>query len=397
MRNQRTPHHGIRTRHGRGCRAADDGRCTCRPSYEAWAYSAVEMKKLRKSFPTLAAAKAWRADALVWIRTGSLRTPSDTTLREAAAAWLEGAKTGLVRNRSGDPYKPSALRTYELALNKRLLPTLGAAKLAAITHRDLQDLADRLLAEGLDPSTIRNTLMPLRAIYRRALARGDVAINPTSGLELPAIRGRRDRIVSPDQAAALLNALPESERTLWATALYSGLRRGELMALRFEDIDLDSSVIRVRRSWDRYEGEIEPKSRAGTRTVPITRLLKEHLLTHTLRCRWRDGLVFGRSPTWPFEPVTTASRAAKAWHTANLQPITLHQARHTFASLMIAAGVNAKALSTYIGHASITITLDRYGHLMPGNETQAANLLDTYLTAGRAAQPRALTSAIVTP
>jgi integrase len=72
-------------------------------------------------------------------------------------------------------------------------------------------------------------------------------------------------------------------------------------------------------------------------------------------------------------------RSAAAWKEGELEPITLHEARHTFASLMIAAGVNAKALSTYMGHANIAITLDRYGHLMPGNEAEAATLLDGYL------------------
>ena len=83
-------------------------------------------------------------------------------------------------------------------------------------------------------------------------------------------------------------------------------------------------------------------------------------------------------------------RADRAWSAARLQRITLHECRHTFASLMIAAGVNAKALSTYMGHSSITITLDRYGHLFPGNEDEAAGLLDAYLeranTAARLAQ-----------
>ena len=133
----------------------------------------------------------------------------------------------------------------------------------------MQDFADRLLARGDDASTIRNTLMPLRAIFRRAVARGDVAVNPTTGLELPAVRGRRDRIVSPEQAAKLLDALPERDRALWATALYGGLRRGELQALRWEDVDLAKGVIRVERAWDVREGQIEPKSRAGRRTVPI--------------------------------------------------------------------------------------------------------------------------------
>ncbi|HZB86312.1 MAG TPA: tyrosine-type recombinase/integrase, partial [Gaiellaceae bacterium] len=79
-----------------------------------------------------------------------------------------------------------------------------------------------------------------------------------------------------------------------------------------------------------------------------------------------------------------SARAATAWK--GLEPITLHEARHTYASLMIAAGVNAKALSEYMGHASVTITYDRYGHLMPGNEDQAADLLDAYLERTTAGQ-----------
>jgi integrase len=76
---------------------------------------------------------------------------------------------------------------------------------------------------------------------------------------------------------------------------------------------------------------------------------------------------------------TVAARAQTAWKAAGLAAIGLHECRHTFASLMIAAGVNAKALSTYLGHGSVTITLDRYGHLFPGNEEEAAGLLDAYL------------------
>ena len=89
--------------------------------------------------------------------------------------------------------------------------------------------------------------------------------------------------------------------------------------------------------------------------------------------------MFGRSPVSPFQPTRITDRARKAWEAAKLDRIVLHEARHTFASLMIAAGVNTKALSTYMGHANISITLDRYGHLMPGNEDEAAGLLDAYL------------------
>ncbi|HXH89840.1 MAG TPA: hypothetical protein VNI55_14670 [Gaiellaceae bacterium] len=132
-----------------------------------------------------------------------MRSPTPVTVQEAADAWLEGARSGTIRTRSGDEYKPSALRGYEAALRSRILPDLGGAKLSEIMRVDLQDLADRLLARGLDPSTIRNTLMPLRAIYRRAVARGELTVNPTTGLELPAVRGKRDRVASPGEAEVM--------------------------------------------------------------------------------------------------------------------------------------------------------------------------------------------------
>lgn len=102
------------------------------------------------------------------------------------------------------------------------------------TRRALQQVVDRI---GLDrdASTARNALMPVRAIYRRALQRDIVQVNPTEGLALPAVEGRRDRVASPEEAAELLAALPEEDPTVWATALYAGLRLGELQALSPRD------------------------------------------------------------------------------------------------------------------------------------------------------------------
>lgn len=348
------------------------------PFREAFVFSARDGKKLRRTFPTLAAAKAWRADALAGVRRGTVRAPRPTTLRQAAEALIDGMSGGLVRNRSGDLYKPSAIRSYEAALRLHILPELGALKLADIQRRDIQRLADELLAAGRDPSTIRNALMPLRVIYRRALEDGDVAVNPCAGLRLPAARGRRERIATPEKAAAMLRVLPERDRAVWALALYAGLRRGELMALRWSDVDLAGGVIRVERAWDPVSRVfVDPKSRAGRRRVPIASVLRDVLIEHKLR--GTGELVLERADGLPFDPEPVTVRAAKAWRAAGLDPLTLHEARHTFASLMIAAGVNARALTTYMGHASVTVTYDLYGHLMPGNENDAAALLDAYL------------------
>jgi hypothetical protein len=182
-------------------------------------WSARDKKRIRKTFPTLAAAKEWRSDTVVALRRGTMRASTATSLREAWATWLAGALEGSVRNRSGDAYKPSVLRGYETSMRLRVLPDLGGARLPDIRRVTVQNLVDRMFAEGKDPSTIRNTVMPLRSIFRRAVARGDVALNPVAGLELPAVGGRRDRIASPIEAAALIAALPERDQAVWATAL----------------------------------------------------------------------------------------------------------------------------------------------------------------------------------
>lgn len=371
-------HEGIEVRHREECRSLTGGRCHCQPSYRAHVWLKRERKLVRRTFPTLAAAKAWRHDAQVALRRGTLRAPARQRLDQAAGAFLAGARDGSIRSRSGDRYKPSAIRGYEQALRLRVLPKLGGFQVSELRRTDVQDFADGLMATSLSPSTIRNTLLPLRAIYRRAITRGEVTVNPTHGVELPAVRGRRERIASAEEAAALIQALPAEERALWGTAFYAGLRLGELQALRWDDVDLAAGLIHVRRSWDPRAGAIEPKSRAGRRTVPVPGALRDHLVEHRIADPGR-GLVFGRSADRPFNPTTIYARAERAWKKAGLDSITPHEGRHTFASLMIAAGVNAKALSTYLGHSSIQITFDRYGHLMPGNEAAAVSLMDAYL------------------
>lgn len=370
---------GITVRHTRGCPATDGARCSCNPRYQAQVWSPRERKRISRTFPTLAAAKNWRQDAAVALRQGTLRAGHVPTLDQAADEWLEAAKAGLVRNRSGDPYKPSTIRGYDQALRDRILPVLGRARLNDIRRSDVQRLVNRLMRKGISPSTIRNAVMPLRGIYRQALALDDVAVNPTIGIQLPAVRGRRERIATPTEAQALIAALPERDRALWATAMYAGLRSGELQALPDELIDLDRNVIEVRWSWDPKEGQVKPKSEAGTRTVPIAKVLRRYLAEQRLARGKRGGLFFGRGRDRPFSNQAISQRADRIWKAAGLNRIGLHDCRHTFASLMIAAGVNAKALSTFMGHSSITITLDRYGHLFPGSEEAAADLLDAYI------------------
>ena len=145
---------------------------------------------------------------------------------------------GSLDDRGVPPPAREGLRAY-------VIPTLGSAKLTQLHRRDVQDFVDDFRQQGLSPSTITNILDPLRAIFRRAIRRDEVSIDPTDNLDLPAIRGRRDRIESPERAHEYLAALPHSEKAFLAVALFCGLRRGELRGLQWINVDFEGDVIRA--------------------------------------------------------------------------------------------------------------------------------------------------------
>jgi integrase len=381
---------GIRVRHSRACRAREGARCNCSPSYEAFVYSARDGQKIRRTFRNMSEARSWRHDAASAVRKGTLSAPTRQTLAEAAEAWLEGAKRGPVLTRSGQPYKPAVLRGYEADLRRYVLPDLGAQRLAALRRADLQALVDRLVASGRSASKIHNVVMPVRVICRHAIERDELLVNPTTNLRLPVANGCRERVASPQEASELIEALPVEDRCLWWTATLAGLRRGELRGLRWSDVDLEANVIAVERSWDEKEGEVSPKSRKGRRRVPIPASLRRHLLEHKLRTgRDGDAFVFGRIAFMPFTPTHVRNRALKAWavvavgtflrgESGSLEPIGLHELRHSYVSLMHDAGFSLERIGDYVGHSSAYMT-DAYRHLLDGHESDAAKRFEAYL------------------
>jgi integrase len=347
--------------------------------YRASVWSGPDRKLIRKTFDSLAEAKRWRVDAAQALQHGTLRPPSSLTVEQAAEAWLEGARDGTVRNRSGHAFKPSTVRGYERALRLRVHPTLGPARLSDVHRRDVQDLVDRLLRAGHTPSTVRNSIDPLRSIFRRAVRREDVAVNPMHDLEVPADLGRRERVATPAEARALLAALPAEDRPFWAAAFYTGMRRGELRQLRWSHVDLGASVIVVDGTYDDGGEIVAAKTAAGMREVPILSTLATELLEHKLRTgRGRHDLVFGRTASDPFVPSTLRRRALDAWEAAGLKPISPHECRHTAATEMRAAGLDFKMIQTIIGHSSVTTTFDRYTHVSRDHLRSAGEQLDAH-------------------
>jgi integrase len=385
---------GIVERHSRSCASPDSGRCDCAPSIEAWVWSPRDGRKIRRTFTgrgALAAAKGWRRDAASDVGRGKMRAPTSTTIADEAAAWMERAERGEVRGRGGRAYKPSVLRTYRADLTRYVVPALGSIRVSQLRRREVQELlVDELVRRGLSGSRIRGVLNALRAVLRRPLQADELQVDPTNRLDLPANSKPRDRAASPAEAAALLAALPDDDRAVWATAFYAGLRRGELRALRWSDLDETLTEIRVSRGWDEVEGEIAPKSEKGVRRVPIAGVLRRILLEHKARTGRRDGdLVFGRTASAPFTPTNVRERALGAWaatvvgaffrgEALSIEPIGLHECRHTFVSLMASQGVPLERVGDYVGHSSTYMT-DRYRHLLEGQREQDVAALDSLL------------------
>ncbi len=388
---------GMRPRHSERCATKrTGGACDCDPPWEAWVWSTFDKKKIRKTLPTRQAATKWRRKHLGLAESGQLRAPTKITLAETAYTWLEMARSGEILNRSGKQYKPSVLRTMEGDYRLRLIPELGMHFMSDIERPDLQARVT-VWQFKLSASKVHACVNAARVLWRDfdlvTGAHNALLTNPTKGLRLPAVPLTRDRIATADEAHRLIAALDEEEQALWGCAMYAGLRLGELRALRAENIDLARKRIKIAAGWDQYEGEIDPKTEKGKRTTVVIELLEELLVRHLERTgRSGRDLVFGRAPNDPFCPGTVHNHAKKAWKEARqheddedvipvgerIHTIGLHDSRHTAVSHMLDAGITIDKVSKFMGHASITVTIDRYGHLLPGGEAEAAALLDEY-------------------
>ncbi len=408
--------------HANGCPSRNGSECACRdregrcwPAYEAHVWDSRRKVKIRRTFRSFDEAKTWRTDTAKAAKDGWLAAPSKRTVKDAGDELVEKMRNGAALSRSRGRYKPSVIRSYQRNLRKYVYPELGSVRLSNLRRRDVQHFIDALTARGLTGSSVRNILAPLQVLCRRAVEDDELPTNPTANLRLPEGPGRRERVAPVAEALKLVEALPKALQALFATAFFAGLRRGELRALRWSDIDDDVAVIRVSRSWDDVEGEVEPKSKKGERTVPIPSRLRIILLEHKAATGRRSSdLVFGRTASQPFSPGTTDKNARRAWasrfacgcdvdpeaepvvdrdgrtvclehHAPVLEPIGLHECRHTYVSLMHDAGFSLERIGDYVGHSSAYM-VDRYRHLLEGHEAEAAERFDAYIDRQAGAQ-----------
>lgn len=298
-------------------------------------------------------------------------------IHQLATRVFDAIEAGVLVTDSSSKYKPSTIRTYRLHYWNVIEPAFGSLKIDRLNRRQIQELVDRL-AMSLAASTVNNMLMPLRLVVRFALRRDLIDANPFNAVQVPAKDEQPTRILSITEANTLVKTLAGRDRAVFATALFAGLRLGELRALRWKHIDFDRKVIRIEKSWDREEGEIRPKSRAGERAIPLVRELRQILIG--LGPADDETFVLG-SETRPFGPQSLYKRIDKVLSSVRLSGTRLRPCRHFFASMLIASGATVKEVQVYMGHSSVEITLNRYGHLFSGDEARAAERFSAHLSA----------------
>ncbi|TFH65668.1 MAG: site-specific integrase [Candidatus Zixiibacteriota bacterium] len=229
----------------------------------------------------------------------------------------------------------------------------------------------------MSPKTAVNILVPLKEMFKHAVQWGYIRHDPTLAVKRPRVEQEEMDFLTPEEVTLFLQNVKSQYYAFFLTAVLTGMRRGELLALKWGDMDWHSSQICVRRSL--YEGQfVSPKSANSTRRIIMSPTLKRYLEDHRLLSSQTElDLVFCTDQGQPLEPDNLVKREFHpALERGGLRRIRFHDLRHTFASLLIANGEDIKFIQNQLGHASATTTLDRYGHLFPGMQKEAAERLD---------------------
>jgi len=345
-------------------------------------YYGPDGRQRNKSFKRKSDAERWLTQQRSLVAQGDWTDPAQgrITFGEYAEAWLE----------SRADLKPKTRHQYQFLMRQHIMPTWRTVPLAKITFEGLTHWVSRLSLAGLGPSALRQSVFVMSAALDHAVRSGRIRSNPARGLGLPR-PNRRDYVYLTHGQVLALAAEAGRWRLLILLLAYTGLRWGEATALRVCDIDFGRRRVDVHRAFSDVGGRIvlgTPKSHQS-RTVPVPRFIVTELAGAADGKR-PDDLIF----TMPGGSVLRMSN----WRRATFVPararaglsdrFRVHDLRHTAASLMIQAGYPPKMLQEIMGHASITTTLDLYGHLYPGEMDRYADRLDEAAANGDVAKMR---------
>jgi integrase len=283
---------------------------------------------------------------------------------------------------------------YEQYIRVHAIPALGRIRLGRLTPQHVQRLYQDKLAAGLSPTTVSHLHTVLHGAFAEAVRWGLLPRNVVSLVRPPRKAHVEVIALTVEQARALLAAAAGNRfEALFVLALKTGMRRGELLALRWEDVDLDKGMIQVRGTLRRTREGLTfgvPKTAASRRQVVLSPSLVAALRRHRARqekeCQgvgdlWLNlGLVFPNTLGRPMEPRDLLANVYRPLlDRAGLPPVTFHALRHTAATLLLSEGEHPKVVQELLGHAQVSITLDRYSHMTPRLMSNAAALMDRLL------------------
>jgi integrase len=294
-----------------------------------------------------------------------------------------------------DTVRPTTYERYEQIVRTHIRPVLGSVKLKNITPSHARGLYREKLEAGLSPRTVQYIHVTLHKALKQAVQDGLIPRNATEAVKAPQVRREEMHPLSVGQTRTLLETAREDRlEALYVLAVHTGLRQGELLGLKWEDVDFEAGTLQVRRSLTTAKGGpvlAAPKTRSSRRTVKLTHGAVEALRGHLQRqleeidragSLWREnGLVFASEAGEPLDRRHLTSRRFKALlRRAGLPDIRFHDLRHTCATLLLSKNVNPKIVSEMLGHASIAITLDTYSHVLPNMRDQAAAAMENALS-----------------
>ena len=308
------------------------------------------------------------------------------TLGRYLDKWLEGSLRGSVRQ--------STFHRYEIAVRVHIKPVLGRLKLTKLAPTHLASFYQEKLAAGFAPASVNKLHVTLHKALDQAVKWRMIPRNVAEVVKAPRPSPEEIRPLSREQTKTLLEAAKEDRfEALYTLAVSTGLRQGELLGLKWEDVDLEESVVRVRRTLTRHESRLllgEPKTKRSRRTVRVSETAVEALKKHLARQvrekkylneLYRDqGLVFTTHRGTLVNPTNLRKRSfIPLLEKAGLPPIRFHDLRHTCATLLLSSNVNPKIVSEMLGHATISVTLDTYSHVLPNMQESAARALEDTL------------------
>ena len=308
--------------------------------------------------------------------------------------WLENVAKPKLR--------PRSFRSYRTIVGQYLVPRLGHVQLAKITPQHVQSFQNELLARPLARGTgtvSSGTVINARRVLGRAMEQaahwGLIARNPVRLVDGPHVTRKEIQPLDPDQARQLLAAISGDRlEALYTVALALGLRRGEALGLKWDDVDFLTSTLYVQRSLQRGDNGLElvdVKTKKSRRAIPLPLIALRSLQKHrqrqelerqtaTMANLWTEtGLVFTNVTGGPMDPETATKSFQRVLKRGGLPHQRFHDLRHACASLLLAQGLDLKVIQEILGHSTITITADLYAHVMMGAKRQAAAQMDAML------------------